>query len=71
MGGQSPGDTDEASITITKSDGWFVVHDQVTGVTTQGETRSEALENLADAIPLHEDDPEEDVEPEPADAPWF
>lgn len=65
--------TPATSITITHSDGWFVAKDEGTGVASQGETKVEALENLADALRLHERPvPEEADEPdEPADAPWF
>jgi predicted RNase H-like HicB family nuclease len=68
---QAPDDPDGSVITITRSDGWFVIRDEEAGITTQGETRAEAIENLADAIALQERDPEDDADPEPSDAPWF
>lgn len=68
---QASDDSDESVITITRSDGWFVIRDEEAGVTTQGKTRAEAVENLADAIALQERSPEDDTEPEPSDAPWF
>ncbi len=36
-----------------KSADWWVAKDIETGVTTQGETRIEALENLDEAVALH------------------
>jgi predicted RNase H-like HicB family nuclease len=68
---QVPDDPDGSVITITRSDEWFVIRDEEAGITTQGETRAEAIENLADAIALQERDPGDDTEPEPSDAPWF
>lgn len=73
MGVQSkPGPEDE-TVTISKSDGWYVAKDEATGVASQGETKAEALVNLADALELHERPVPEDVDEdlEPADAPWF
>ncbi|MBP1922879.1 putative RNase H-like HicB family nuclease [Halorubrum alkaliphilum] len=35
-------------ITIEREDDWFVITDEETGVTTQGETKLEALLVLAD-----------------------
>ena len=34
-------------------DGWWVARDEEAGVTTQGSTRSAALENLDEAVALH------------------
>ena len=42
-------------ITITKEDGLFVISDGESGVTTQGETKLEALLMLADALAGYED----------------
>lgn len=39
-----------ATITIEREDDWFVITDEETGVTTQGETKLEALLMLADAL---------------------
>jgi len=39
-------------IRLTKEGGWWVARDVEAGVTTQGETRTEALENLDDAVAL-------------------
>lgn len=45
-------------ITITEEDGWFVISDEESGVTTQGETKLEALLMLADALAGYEDSDE-------------
>lgn len=60
----------DADVVVAKSDGWFVATDTETGVASQGETKAEALENLAEALRLH-DEPLPDGEPEPSTAPWF
>lgn len=63
---------DNATVTLRESDGWVVARDEETGVSSQGETKAEALENLADAIALYErPEPEGEETPEPSDAPWF
>lgn len=41
-------------VTLRKSDGWIVARDEETGVSSQGATKADALENLADAIELYE-----------------
>ena len=46
-------------ITITEDDGWFVISDEESGVTTQGETKLEALLMLADALAGYEDTDED------------
>lgn len=43
-----------SSITLTREDGWIVITDEETGVTTQGESKLEALLMLADALALHQ-----------------
>lgn len=43
-------------ITLTRDDGWFIITDEETGVTTQGESKLEALLMLADALALFEED---------------
>jgi len=60
-------------ITVRKSDGWFVVRSTAVGVTSQGRTIDEALDNLIEAIELHNKEVPEgfDEDLEPADAPWF
>jgi predicted RNase H-like HicB family nuclease len=44
-----------AEITITEEDGWFVISDEESDVTTQGETKLEALLMLVDALAGYED----------------
>jgi len=61
----------EISITLEVSDGWFVITDEESGVTTQGKTKSEALENLADALRLHKESEADENDIEPSNAPWF
>jgi len=70
--GATPKQPDGENITLVESDGYIVATDTETGVTSQGETKAEALENLAEAIRLHERPVPDDIEdPEPSDAPWF
>lgn len=40
-------------ITLTEEDGGWVARDEDVGVTSQGETRQEALENLDEAVALY------------------
>lgn len=60
-------------ITVRRSDGWFVVRSTAVGVTSQGQTIEDALDNLLEAVELyHEDVPEGfDEALEASDAPWF
>lgn len=70
--GATPKQPDGENITLVESDGYVVATDTETGVTSQGETKAEALENLAEAIRLHERPVPGDIEdPDPSDAPWF
>ncbi|WP_195893091.1 type II toxin-antitoxin system HicB family antitoxin [Halopiger djelfimassiliensis] len=48
-----------ATITIEREDDWFVITDEETGVTTQGETKFEALLMLADALAGYTDTDED------------
>jgi predicted RNase H-like HicB family nuclease len=60
------------TISLSQSDGWIVAKDESTGVTSQGRTKSEALENLAEALELYEEEvPESDEPTNPSDAPWL
>lgn len=72
----TPGDDADgalAGVELTESDGYIVATDTETGVASQGDTKADALANLADALELHERPVPEDVdgELEPADAPWL
>lgn len=73
MGVQSRPDDNGETVTVTRNGEWYVATDETTGVASQGETKAEALENLADALDLHtRPEPDEaDEEIEPATAPWF
>ena len=46
--------TDE--IRLWREDGWWVAKDVETGVTTQGQSRTVALENLDEAVALRDGD---------------
>ncbi|WP_135829631.1 type II toxin-antitoxin system HicB family antitoxin [Halorussus halobius] len=71
MGVQSR-NPDGDTVVITRSDGWYVAKDEDTGVASQGETKAEALANLAEALALHERPvPEEDDVVEASTAPWL
>lgn len=65
---REPDDAD--SILLSREDDWFVARDERTGVASQGETRSKALANLAEALQLHEE-PTTDEDVGVPDAPWF
>ncbi|WP_435195037.1 type II toxin-antitoxin system HicB family antitoxin [Natronomonas sp. EA1] len=60
---------DQSSVTVVVSDGYFVATDEETGVTSQGETKPEALSNLAEALELYWE--ADDAEPEESNAPWL
>ncbi|MFC4451899.1 type II toxin-antitoxin system HicB family antitoxin [Halorussus aquaticus] len=63
---------DGETVVITRSDGWYVAKDEESGVASQGETKAEALANLAEALELHERPvPEEDDVVEESTAPWL
>ena len=50
-------DTPTAKITLTQNDdGWWTARDERRGLTTQGETRDDALANLDDVIDAVEND---------------
>jgi predicted RNase H-like HicB family nuclease len=56
---------------IEEDDGWWSAIDEQTDVASQGPTRSEALENLDEAVSVTRAvQNDESVPPEP-DAPWF
>ncbi|WP_336133745.1 type II toxin-antitoxin system HicB family antitoxin [Natronomonas amylolytica] len=48
------GDARDGEIRLWREDDWWLAEDVETGVTTQGETRTEALANLDEAVALHE-----------------
>lgn len=47
------GTSHEAEIRLWREDNWWVAKDVETGVTTQGQSRENALANLDDAVALH------------------
>jgi len=49
---------------IEEDDEWWSAVDEETGVASQGPTRQEALENLDEAVALHEGDAGEPIEDE-------
>ena len=48
------GDSHDGEIRLWQEDDWWIARDVETGVTTQGESREAALENLDDAVALHD-----------------
>ena len=49
--------TSQRRITLTQADdGWWTARDEIARLTTQGETRDEALENLDEVIAAVEND---------------
>lgn len=50
------GDIHDGEIRLWREDNWWIAKDVETGVTTQGESRETALENLDDAVALHDGD---------------
>jgi predicted RNase H-like HicB family nuclease len=70
--GVQPRESDESeTVTITESDGYIVARDEDSGVASQGETKAEALANLAEALELHARPDPEDADLSEAMAPWF
>jgi predicted RNase H-like HicB family nuclease len=55
MAGSARRAPDADEITVRKSDGYFVARDEETGVSSQGESKEEALANLAEALTLYND----------------
>jgi len=47
------GDARDDEIRLWREKGWWIAEDVETGVTTQGESRAAALENLDDAVAVH------------------
>jgi predicted RNase H-like HicB family nuclease len=39
-------------ITLTEDEDWWVAHDETANITSQGKTRTEAIENLDEAVAL-------------------
>jgi len=49
-------DAHDGEIRLWQEDGWWIAKDVDTDITTQGESRTAALENLDDAVALHDDE---------------
>ena len=47
------GEIHDGEIRLWQEDNWWIAKDVDTGVTTQGDSREAALENLDDAVALH------------------
>lgn len=72
MGARSHGESNDETITVTHEGQWYVAKDESSGVASQGETKTEALANLAEALELHHRPvPENSEEPDPSTAPWL
>lgn len=73
MSVQSRRDSNSETITVSKDGQWYVAKDESTGIASQGETKAEALENLAEALELHNrpEPDRSDEDGDPATAPWL
>jgi predicted RNase H-like HicB family nuclease len=58
-------------IMLTQEDGGWVARDEEVGVTSQGETRQEALENLDEAVELTQEVRDEMDDAAEPSVPWF
>ena len=62
----------EETITVYESDGKIVARDESTGVSSFGESKTQALERLSEALELYEQPVPEGDEPDgEATAPWL
>lgn len=50
------GDAHDGEIRLWREGDWWLAKDVGTGVTTQGQSRTAALENLDEAVALHDDE---------------
>jgi predicted RNase H-like HicB family nuclease len=62
---------DVDTVEIARDEEWFVASAKGTDIASQGKTVPEALENLAEALQLHEEGVPDDLEAPEPDAPWF
>ncbi|RXK50585.1 type II toxin-antitoxin system HicB family antitoxin [Halorientalis pallida] len=70
--GTTPRAPDESgTVTVFESDGLIVARDEETGVASQGDTKPEALANLAEALDLHSRPAPDNEDFQEPDAPWF
>lgn len=56
---------------IEEDDGWWSAIDEQTGVASQGQTRSAALENLDEAVSVTKEVRDDETPAPKPDAPWF
>jgi predicted RNase H-like HicB family nuclease len=56
---------------VEENDGWWTAIDEGTGITSQGATRTEALENLDEAVEATREAEQADTPAPEPDAPWF
>ena len=56
---------------IEEDDGWWSAVDEQSGVASQGPTRTEALENLDEAVELTKEAREDETPAPNPEAPWF
>ncbi|MUV59436.1 type II toxin-antitoxin system HicB family antitoxin [Halobacterium sp. CBA1126] len=54
----------DPAITLTKDDGWWIAKDTETGVSSQGRTRAQALDNLDEALDGYHGDGDEPTDEE-------
>lgn len=71
MGTRSQRDSADETISLTHEGDWYVATDETTGIASQGETKAAALENLAEALELHDRPVDDGDKPDPSTAPWF
>jgi len=62
--------SDDDTVTVSRGEQCYVARDESSGIASQGETKAEALQNLAEALELAEE-PVEDEADDLSDAPWF
>lgn len=65
------GERDTITVSEGESTDLFVAKDESTGVASQGETKTNALNNLVEALELYYEEDPEDIELEEPTAPWF
>lgn len=58
------GDSHDEEIHLWREENWWVAKDIETGVTTQGQSRDDALSNLDEAVTLHNDETGHEPTPE-------
>ncbi|SNZ18344.1 Predicted nuclease of the RNAse H fold, HicB family [Natronoarchaeum philippinense] len=71
MGVQSRDGPNSDTITVTHEERWYVAKDEETGIASQGKTKIEALQNLAEALELTAETTADEEDLEPSSAPWF